>query len=422
MIFGAMLLISSIRFLLLGWVQTQYIDTKTRFSYYGFEWVQPLSPLGIYSLYALLIVASVGVILGYKYQLAAWVQFLSFTYIELIDKTYYLNHYYFVSLASFILCFLPANRLFSIDVNFRKVSSFSHVPAWCVWVLKLQLGIVYFYAGLFKINTSWLLDAMPLRLWLPAHSDMPLLGYIFNFTATAYAFSWFGMLYDLSIPFLLLYRKTRPWAYLAVVGFHAITGYLFQIGVFPLVMICSTVVFFHEDFHEKIITFLTKLFSLKNSSHAELVVTISKPKYYILLVLMVFQLLFPWRYLLYPGNLFWTEEGYRFSWRVMLVEKAGSARFFVSDPKTKAKGEVVNSDFLNVTQEKQMAFQPDMILEYAHFLRTHYQKRLGYDPIITAEVYVTMNGRSPGLLVSDTIDLGKQQESLWHKSWILNQE
>ncbi len=68
------------------------------------------------------------------------------------------------------------------------------------------------------------------------------------------------------------------------------------------------------------------------------------------------QLLFPWRYLLYPEELFWTEEGYRFSWRVMLMEKAGYAEFKVVDSKTGKRFYVDNSDFLSPFQEKQMAF------------------------------------------------------------------
>jgi hypothetical protein len=89
--------------------------------------------------------------------------------------------------------------------------------------------------------------------------------------------------------------------------------------------------------------------------------------YSFLVVYVSFQLLFPWRYMLYPGNLFWTEEGYRFSWRVMLMEKAGTATFYVKDRKSGREGIVINSEFLNRHQEKQMAFQPDMMLQFAHY-------------------------------------------------------
>ncbi len=50
---------------------------------------------------------------------------------------------------------------------------------------------------------------------------------MFNHVFVAYAFSWLGCLYDLSIPFLLLYRKTRPFAYAAVIIFHILTAILF---------------------------------------------------------------------------------------------------------------------------------------------------------------------------------------------------
>ena len=38
------------------------------------------------------------------------------------------------------------------------------------------------------------------------------------------------------------------------------------------------------------------------------------------------QFLLPLRHLLYPGNVNWTEEGFRFAWRVMLVEILPNAR------------------------------------------------------------------------------------------------
>ena len=78
---------------------------------------------------------------------------------------------------------------------------------------------------------------------------------------------------------------------------------------------------------------------------------------------------------MYPGELFWTEEGYRFSWRVMLMEKAGYANFKIVDGKTKKSFYVNNADFLTSFQEKQMSFQPDFILEYAHYLGDHFSNQ-----------------------------------------------
>ena len=56
--------------------------------------------------------------------------------------------------------------------------------------------------------------------------------------------SWGGFAFDLTIPLWLLWKRSRPLAYLAVVGFPAATGLLFNIGMFPWVMIALTPIFF----------------------------------------------------------------------------------------------------------------------------------------------------------------------------------
>ena len=76
-----------------------------------------------------------------------------------------------------------------------------------------------------------------------------------QYTETAYLFSWGGALFDLFIPFILLAKKIRIYGYILVVLFHGLTSAMFPIGVFPFVMIISTLIFFSDKFHEKIIRF-----------------------------------------------------------------------------------------------------------------------------------------------------------------------
>ena len=139
----------------------------------------------------------------------------------------------------------------------------------------------------------------------------------------------------------------------------------------------------------------------------------------VLVVHFAFQLLFPWRYLLYDSNMFWSEQGYRFGWRVMLMEKAGTATFYVKDSQTGREGIVDNSEFLNPHQEKQMAMQPDMILQFAHFLGKYYAQKGVHSPQVRAEVYVTLNARPSQLLINPKVDLMKETDSFAPKSWIL---
>jgi hypothetical protein len=138
-----------------------------------------------------------------------------------------------------------------------------------------------------------------------------------------------------------------------------------------------------------------------------------------LVIHVIFQVVFPFRYTLYPGNRFWTEEGYRFGWRVMLMEKAGYATFFVKDGNTGKEGMVVNSEFLNEHQEKQMAIQPDMILEFAHFLAEHYKANGMNDPQVRVEAYVTLNGSRSKLLVNPEVNLLAYKDNWKSKEWLL---
>ena len=224
----------------------QYVAPKNYFAYYGFEWVQHPGTTGIYCLFALAFLGAIGILLGYYYRFSATVFFLAFTYIELIDKTNYLNHYYFVSLMAFLIIFLPLHGRLSLDVWRSKLKHIEEVPAWMVNVIKLQLAIVYCYAGMAKLNYDWMVDALPLSIWLKAHADFPLIGSLLVKEWVAYFFSWFGAVYDLSIVFFLFYRKTRPLAYFFVLSFHVMTWLLFPIGVFPWVMIAFSSIFMSE--------------------------------------------------------------------------------------------------------------------------------------------------------------------------------
>ncbi|MFN3346128.1 MAG: HTTM domain-containing protein [Chloroherpetonaceae bacterium] len=431
-VFGLVMLISTVRFWLLGWIEDQYITPIFHFKYYGFEWVEPLNAVGMYLIFLVMGISALGIMLGAFYRLSSIVFFLVFTYVELLDKAYYLNHYYFVSITAFLLTLVPAHRYFSIDVWRNPQIECTEVPRWTIDLFKLQLAIVYIFAGIAKINSEWLLNAMPLRLWLRAQDTLPLIGWAMPYDLTAYLFSWAGMLYDCTIVFFLMWKPTRALAYLAVIGFHVITGMMFPIGVFPIVMIGATTIFFSENFHKKTIDLLRSAFGKIFPKP----LATSTPKLYttrfqpillsVLLIHFVLQLLIPFRFLLYPQNewwnpteFFWNEQGYRFSWRVMLVEKAGTAIFYVKDTQTGREGVVDNREFLNPTQEKQMSFQPDMILEFAHFLKRHYAAKGVHNPEVRAEVYATMNGRLGKLLIDPTVNLADLQEGFSHKDWIL---
>src|ERR1700733_4816910 len=116
MAFGLVMLFSTVRFMAKGWVHDFYVAPKFYFPFYGFEWVRPLPAFAMYAMFILMAVTSFFIVIGLFYRISIIAFFICFVYTELIDKTYYLNHYYFVSLIAFLLLLAPAHRYFSVDI------------------------------------------------------------------------------------------------------------------------------------------------------------------------------------------------------------------------------------------------------------------------------------------------------------------
>ena len=415
--------LSMIRFVSKGWVEKLYLEPSFHFSFYGFEWVKPFGEM-TYMLFFVCCLSAFFIAIGYKYRLSIIIFFLSFTYIELMDKTTYLNHYYFISILSFLMIFLPANSYYSIDSKIKGYS-FEKIPRWCTDCIKMLLFIVYFYSGLAKLNSDWLIEAQPLKIWLTSSYDLPIIGStLMQQNWVHYAMSWGGMFYDLFIAILLLYSRTRIFAFFLVIFFHVFTAILFPIGMFPYIMIVGSLIFFEPETHNKIIkkidgtlkfigfrpkkTELLRVKSIKNSIVLSIVT-----------VFFVIQLCFPFRYFLYPGELFWNEQGYRFSWRVMLIEKKGITNLKVLNKENGKSFMVNNEEFLSEFQERQMSFQPDFILEYAHHVGEYYKKNGLNEIEIYADSYVTLNGRLSQRFINPKVNLLEEKRGFKNKTWVL---
>jgi hypothetical protein len=422
-VFGLLMFLSIVRFWWNGWINTIYVQPKFHFTYLGFDWVQPLGNIGMHLVFLCIGLSALMIVFGLFYRFATILFFLSFTYVELIDVTTYLNHYYFISLVAFLLIFLPANKDYSLDMRLHPEQRRLTVPAWCVGILRFQMAVVYIFAGIAKLNPDWLFEALPMRIWLPGKTHLPIVGNLMYEAWVAYLFSWFGAVYDLFIAFFLLNKKSRPFAFAFVLIFHIATAIFFPaIGMFPYVMIANSLIFFSADFHQKIQSYLPFYKNrVKNSTSATQTYqyhfkSLMKAGLY---CYIAFQLIFPFRYLLYPGHLFWHEEGFRFSWRVMLMEKSGATYFTIKDKESHQFFEVNNSEFLTPFQEKMMSTQPDLILKYAHYLSGEYRKRGIHNPEVYAEVFVSLNGQRSTLLIDSSVNLAAEKLGWQHYKWVL---
>lgn len=396
--FGAVMLFAVGRYFAYGWIDSLYLRPTFFFTYPGFAWVRPWPAAAMYAHFVVLGVLALGIFVGWRTRTCTALFALGFTWVHLIDKSYYLNHYYLVSVLAALMTLLPLGATASLDAARNPARASDLVPAWTVWVLRAQLGLVYFYGGVAKLNADWIVAAQPLRIWLAASGDVPLLGPLLEQPWAAWLFSWSGVAFDLGIVPLLLWRRTRGAAYALVVVFHVLTSLLFPIGIFPWLMIGLTPIFLDPAWPRQLLGR-----ARRNERVAD--IPFERPVLAALALHLVVQLVVPLRLFVATDDVAWTERGFRFAWRVMAMEKAGLATFRVRDPASGAVRVVDPRAELTKLQATMMATQPDMIADYARHLAAE-ERRAGRGEVeVRADVFVTLNGRPSRRFVDPDADL-----------------
>lgn len=419
-LFGATMCASMLRFIGYDWIERLWVTPTFHFKYWGFHWVQPLPGQGMLWLFVALAVLAAMVSVGLFFRAAAGLFALGFLYLQLIDVTTYLNHYYLAVLLSSMLALSPAHRAWSVDA-WRRGESATEVASMWLWLFRIQIGVVYTYAGLAKLHGDWLLHAQPLQIWLGSRTDLPLIGALFTLEHTAMFMSWAGFLFDTFIVWLLLIPRIRPLAYLAVIVFHIATRTLFPIGMFSVIMVLSAAVFFPPGWPRWWVAKARKLLGKSEAQErpSQAASPVSRFAAAVMVAFIAFQIAFPLRFLVYGGNVRWHEQGMRFSWRVMVREKNGSVTFIAKNKNTGQKWHVQPRDYLNRLQEREMSGQPDLILQLAHHIRDDLNAR-GFGPVeVRADTLVSLNGRRAVPMIDPDVDLAATNDGLAYADWIL---
>ncbi len=378
-VFGLLMFWSIISDFYLGWVTELYAKPQFHFQYQWFQWVKPLPPETMYLLFGMLAVFSLMIAFGLFYRISAFLFFLGYTYIFLIERTTYNNHFYLICLLSFMLVLAPLHRSWSLDVLRGAVKHTYKLPVLWLWIFRLHMGIVYFYGGIAKLDPDWL-SGMATRKLLGEANRGTFLEPLMQYEGVPYFYAWSGLLFDLFIPFLLLWKKSRNLAFVAAVVFHVPKGIKKWI--------------FSE--YQKRIKQSNRSTSENGQVHPVLIIFLG--------VYILIQLLVPFRHLTYPGWTTWHEEGHDFAWRMMLRQKTSIGQFNVTHPETGEQRYADPSDYLNNVQLRFMG-NPRTMLQFVHHLDQLVKSNAGFDPIITVKYEISLNGREPRALVDPNLDL-----------------
>jgi hypothetical protein len=337
----------------------------------------------------------------------------------LIDKSLYQNHYYLMCLLAWITVILPANRALSIDSLVRPSLKCATAGAWTLSLLRFQIAIPYVYGGIAKLEPDWL-RGQPMRVTLAAGTESPHVGQLLNHEWCVGAIVYGGLVFDLLIVPALLWRRTRPLAFLLALAFHLTNATIFNIGVFPWLMGLATVLFFPPDL-------LQRLLCLDRDPVPSLARPMLTPPlrspvrqacFALLALYVVLQLMLPLRHFVYPGRASWTEQGHYFAWHMKLRGKVCALRLYATEPGSGRTGTIDLRDYVRQHQVR-FARDPDMIHELCQFIAQDDARRGNPDVEIRAWSLVGLNGRKPQLMIDPRVDLAHEPSPRIGCDWIV---
>lgn len=398
-------------------VSRYFQEPEWAFKYFGFDWVQPFSGDGMVWVFLLLGFAAALAACGALYRVTAPLVAILLAYMFLLDQARYLNHIYLMFILAALLALMPLNRCLAVDAQLRLSPRSDEIEFWSYGSLKLQLAMVFVFAAIAKLNIDWF-SGNPMGQWLAARNDLTLLGGVapvgrlFNHASAGIFFAWSGFAVDLFVPFLLLYRKTRWIGVVVSVLFHFLNSFIFNIGVFPWLMLGAMTIFFEPDWPRRIFNMPDR------GNRSPLTLNTNRAVIALLLVHFAVQLALPFRHWIYPGDVAWTEEGHRFSWRMKLRDKDAGGYFSVHDPSTSISRRVYANEVVSEAQARAMWPRPDMILQLAHEIARRHQVETGVRPEVRVVVRASLNHRPAEFLIDPSVDLAKVKRTLLPVDWI----
>ena len=419
---GVILAWDAVRFIVSGWAYNMFLKPEVLFKYWGFEWVHPLPPVLHHAVFYVLVLCGIGIALGWWYRLCATLFFLGHAYIYLLAASHYLNHAYLICLLTLLIIALPMDRALSLRAKRDPSSAWYSMPRWPRAAIIGHVGVVYVYGGIAKINTDWLVYHMPVKRWMANSAQNA------PFGKSIILADWFspmiaygGCLFDLLIFPALLWRKSRPIAILLSAGFHLTNAFLFNIGVFPWLMLAITTLFFDPSWPRRLPYFGPRIASFidRGKEHTLPAPQRRRALTVALACWFAIQILMPLRHHLYPSNVAWSEEAHLYSWRMKLRSKRGRVRFRVEDKATGRVWVVKPQDHLTKFQKRKLGGRPELMLQFAHYLAEKYRRDEGLDVAVYCDARVSLNYRPKQVLIDPTVDLTQKRMHLAPYDWIL---
>jgi len=412
--FGILITLEAWGALFTGWIDRTLMAPQQTFNFIGFDFLQPLPGNGMYFYYFIMGAFGVLVTLGYKYRWSLSVYTVMWTCVYLMQKSSYNNHYYLLVLICIFMLLVPANANLSLDAkNNEKIRSIS-MPRWVHLFIILQLLIVYTYASFAKFYPDWL-DGTVAELLMYSKKHYWLIGDILQQKWTHITIIYFGILFDLLVVPLLLWKKTRTSIFIFAIFFHLFNSIVFQIGIFPYLSLAFCLFFFPTEVIHKRFRINKEYYDKEEvlvPSNAGLMKAF-------FVTWFIIQISLPLRHWFIKGDVLLTEEGHRLSWRMMLRSKSGISTFKVVNKNTGETTIIKKSEYLSKKQLRSVGAKPDVIWQFAQRLKKEYAAK-GQDVAVYVDAKVSINRGPYYSFIDSSVDMASAKwDYFFHNEWIL---
>ncbi|KAF3849167.1 hypothetical protein F7725_015664 [Dissostichus mawsoni] len=402
----------------------------------------PLPLDWMYLVYVVMFFGALGIMLGCFYRLSGLMFISSYWYIFFLDKTAWNNHSYLYGLIGFQLTLMEGNRYWSIDGLRRPSIRNAQVPLWNYTILRTQIFIVYFLAGIKKLDADWVEGYSMSYLahhWLFDPFKVILPVELINLLVVHGG----GLILDLSAGYLLFFDATRPYGIFFVSYFHCMNSQLFSIGMFSYTMLATSPIFCYPDwprrFFARFPAFLSAVLPITStdpqpstpiqSTSTERQETPTVPKaskirlkhklgaIFTILYIME-QFFLPYSHFITQGYNNWTNGLYGYSWDMMVHSRSHQhVKITYKDGKT---GEI---GYLNpgvFTQSRRWKDHGDMLKQYGTCLNEFLPRYNISEPEIYFDIWVSINERFQQRIFDPRVDVVKADWSPFRpNTWLM---
>lgn len=411
-LFGLLMAIEAFGAIGTGWVKHNFLIPEYHFPFIWLDWLEPLPGNGMYYYYAIMGVVSLMVAAGFYYRWSALALALLWSGCYFMQKTSYNNHYYLAVLFCWFMVFISPQERFSWDSK-KSGQESDTCPNWYRLFFILQFFIFFSFASIAKFSDSWLSGEF-IAHQFGRKTDFFLLGPLLG----QKWFQWFivysGIVFDGLIAPALLWKKSRKWAFIGLLIFNLFNSAVFHIGIFPYMVVSLAIFFFPPETIRSI--FFRKRQAFKSHS------TKNRPWIiYLFIAYFAWQLYLPIRHHFIPGDVLWTEEGHRLSWRMMLRTRSGKCQFWVVDPATKKETLINMREYLTNKQVGRVRSHPDLAWQFAQILAADYKSKGIADPEVYCKSSKLRINQGPyRAFIDPNVDLAHTPWRYFgHQEWIL---